>query len=627
MNRYPLWKYLLIIAVVVPGLLYAVPNLYGEDPAVQVLGIRGEKADSALLGRVETALQQASLKYRSSVLDERGIIIRFTDTETQLQAKDVLQKTLGDRYTVALSLMPAVPGWLHALGGQPMYLGLDLRGGVHFLMEVDMPGAIRKAEERYISDLRTNLRESKIRYLTIRHVGEEGMEIRFRDAAERDKGRKYIQDEMRDLQVRDADVGDKPALLATLRPNAVEEIKKFALEQNMTALRNRIDELGVAEPVVQQQGDRRIVIQLPGVQDPAKAKDILGRTATLEIKLVDEEHDASAVASGKVPPGSRLYTMRRGGKILLKNRLIYSGDNIVNASAGIDQRRGGPIVSITLDSRGAAINQRVTGQNINKRMAIIYSETKSDPKVDESGRPVLDAEGRQVFEQRKIEEVITAPVIRDQLGKRFQIEGLDSIDEARDLSLLLRAGALAAPVYIIEERTVGPSLGRDNIEQGFRSVVIGFVVVLIFMAVYYRFFGLVACAALLLNLVLIVAVLSLFQATLTLPGVAGIVLTIGMAVDANVLIYERIREEVRNGNSPQASIHVGYDRALATIVDANITTLIAALVLFNFGTGPIKGFAVTLSVGILTSMFTAIVGSRAIINLTYGGRRVKSLSI
>ncbi|MDX1409824.1 MAG: protein translocase subunit SecD, partial [Saprospiraceae bacterium] len=397
---------------------------------------------------------------------------------------------------------------------------------------------------------------------------------------------------LQDLQLTEHVRGDRPAFLAKLRTEAVAEIKKFALEQNMTALRNRIDELGVAEPVVQQQGDRRIVIQLPGVQDPAKARIIIGRTATLEVKLYDHDHDhQAAFSSGRAPLGSKIYKMRDGSKILLKDRLIYSGDNIVHAAAGIDQTRGGPIVSITLDARGAAINQRITGQNVGKRMAIIYAEVKTDPQFDENGNPVLDKEGRQVMKQENIEEVITAPVIRDQLGKRFQIEGLDSIDEARDLALLLRAGALAAPVHIIEERTVGPSLGKDNIEQGFESVVIGFVLVLIFMMLYYRVFGVVACAALLLNLVLIVAVMSLFQATLTLPGVAGIVLTVGMAVDANVLIFERIREELRNGNSPQASIHVGYDRALATIVDANITTLIAALVLFNFGTGPIKGFA------------------------------------
>ncbi len=627
MNQYPLWKYILIILVVIPGLLYALPNLYGEDPGVQVTGIRSFRVDQVLMDRMQRSLAEADIRWERASLDNKGAKLRFADTEIQLKAKDLLQRELGDNYTVALGLLPTTPNWLAGIGGVPMYLGLDLRGGVHFLMEVDIEGAFKRAEERYVGDLRAALREDKVRYLTVRQIPSGGVEIKFRDLEQRERGRQVIDRELPELELKDANREGKPYLVATISVQEQEDIKKFALDQNMTALRNRVDELGVAEPVVQQQGDRRIVVQLPGVQDTAKAKEILGRTATLEIMMVDEEHDLQAALKGSVPPGSKLLRQRRGGQILLKKRVIYSGDNVVDAAAGIDSRTGGSVVYITLDSRGAAINQRITGKNIGKRMAVVYIEIKQETKRDAGGLPVLDAEGNPVKLKRRVEDVITAPVIRDQLGKRFQIEGLDSIVEAQDLALLLRAGALAAPIEIIEERTVGPSLGQDNIDQGFRSVLIGFLLVLVFMIIYYRLFGAVACAALMINLVLIVAVLSLFQATLTLPGVAGIVLTVGMAVDANVLIFERIREEIANGNSPQASIHVGYDRALSTIVDANITTLIAAIVLFNFGTGPIKGFAITLSIGIVTSMFTAIVGTRGVINLIYGGRRVQRLSI
>ena len=453
------------------------------------------------------------------------------------------------------------------------------------------------------------------------------IEIWLRDASRLPDAQQLIQREFSGLTIDSTQVQGEKRLTVRLSESEVEDLSEFALTQNITALRNRIDELGVAEPVVQRQGDRRIVIQLPGVQDTARAKRILGRTATLEMMLVDEEHSLEAAQNGKTPPGSRLYKMRDGRSILLKKRVIYSGENIADAAASIDTQNGSPIVSITLDAVGSRINQRITGDNIGKRMAVVYIEIRSRTKINADGQAVTDQQGRVVRVKERIEEVITAPVIRDQLGKRFQIEGLDSVTEARDLALLLRAGSLAAPVEIIEERTVGPSLGRANIEQGFLSVIIGFGLVLVFMLLYYRTFGLFANTALGLNLVLIVAVLSMFQATLTLPGVAGIVLTVGMAVDANVLIFERIREELRNGNTPQASIHLGYDRALSTIVDANITTLIAAIVLFNFGTGPIKGFAVTLSIGILTSMFTAIIVTRGLANLMYGRKRVKSLAI
>ncbi|MGB1774450.1 MAG: protein translocase subunit SecD, partial [Arenicellales bacterium] len=479
----------------------------------------------------------------------------------------------------------------------------------------------------YVADLRATLREAKIRYRGIARDGAGGIKITLRSADAAEEALKTIRKELPGLVATADDTGSDEVLSASLAETEIDQLFKFALEQNVTALRNRVDELGVAEPVVQRQGDRRIVVQLPGVQDTARAKRILGRTATLEMMMVDEEHSLEAALGGKVPPGSKIYRFRDDRPILLEKRVIYSGENIVDAAASIDTQSGGPIVSITLDAIGARINQKITGKNIGKRMAVLYIENRSTIRTDADGLPIKDDQGRVLRTQQRIEEVITAPVIRDQLGKRFQIEGLDSVNEARDLALMLRAGSLAAPVEIIEERTVGPSLGQANIDQGFRSVLVGFILVLIFMMIYYRVFGVFANVALALNLVLIVAVLSMLQATLTLPGVAGIVLTVGMAVDANVLIFERIREEIQNGSTPQASIHTGYERALSTIVDANITTLIAAIVLFNFGTGPIKGFAVTLSIGIITSMFTAIVVTRALVNYLYGGKRVKSLAI
>ena len=627
LNRYGWWQWLIIVGVIVPGIFFALPNLFGDDPGIQVRGSRGTDLSSADFDRLKALVAQPGSGLIRGSLDVKGASFRFATPEAQLKARDLFEDEFEDRYTIALTLLPAAPAWFESMSARPMYLGLDLRGGVHFLMEVDMDGAIRRMEERYVADLRSALRTAKVRHRGVRRKSEGGIDITLRNVSDQDKARETILRELPDLELTDVE-GDTPdRVLAHLSQRAKDELSEFALEQNITALRNRIDELGVAEPVVQRQGDRRIVVQLPGVQDTARAKRILGRTATLEMMLVDEEHNVDSAVSGSPPPGSRIFHMRDGRPILLKNRVIYSGDNIVDAAASIDTQTGGPIVSITLDAAGARINQRVTGKNIGKRMAVLYIETRSKIKTDAQGRPKKGPQGRTLRTSQRVEDVITAPVIRDQLGKRFQIEGLDSVTEGQDLALMLRAGSLAAPVEIIEERTVGPSLGQANISQGFRSVVIGFALVLIFMLIYYRTFGLFANAALALNLVLMVAVLSVFQATLTLPGVAGIVLTVGMAVDANVLIFERIREELRNGNSPQASIHMGYNRALSTIVDANITTLIAALVLFNFGTGPIKGFAVTLSIGILTSMFTAIVLTRGLVNFFYGGRRVEKLAI
>ena len=617
MNRYPAWKYLLLIVVMVVGIFYALPNLYGEDPAVQVSPARGAKIDDSIEGLVQTRLADASLQPKRIERGDNNLLVRFDSTDDQLRAADVLREALGDDYVVALNLAPSTPAWLQAINALPMYLGLDLRGGVHFLMEVDMDAAIAKALERYSSDLRTVLRKGKVRYVSIRPSSDR-IVVKFRSAADRERGAELIHEEYRDLELKEVDSKGAAALEVRLSDKEQREIRKLALQQNITTLRNRINELGVAEPVIQQQGDRRVVVQLPGVQDTAAAKRILGATATLEYRAVDTQHDVEAALKGKVPAGSRLYRHRNGQYYLLKNRVIVTGDQIVNARSGFDSQSGTPEVSVTLDSKGARKMLAFTKENVGKPMAVVFIENKSVTRK---------VNGKPVVTNKKVEEIISVATIRGVFGKQFQTTGLDSPQEAHELALLLRSGALAAPIRIIEERTIGPSLGKDNIEQGFQSVVIGFALVLVFMAMYYKVFGLVADLALAVNLVLIVALLSMLQATLTMPGIAGIVLTVGMAVDANVLIFERIREELRNGNSPQASIHAGYAKAFSTIADANITTLIAAVVLFSFGTGPIKGFAVTLSLGIITSMFTAIMGTRAIINLLYGGRRLERLPV
>ena len=487
-NHTPWWKWLIIAVVIVPGAFYALPNLFGDDPGIQLRGARGGTLSTAEFSQIETALVAGGIPPRSAVLDDRGIRLRFDSLDEQLRARDLLEGTLNDSYTVALTLLPAAPTWITDIGALPMYLGLDLRGGVHFLLEVDMDNAVHRAEERYVSDLRSALREGKVRYRSIKREPNGGLSIVLRDSEQADDTARIVRRELPGLLLDDSQ-GAEGVLLARLSDEEKQNLSKFALEQNITALRNRIDELGVAEPVVQRQGDRRIVVQLPGVQDTARAKRILGRTATLEIMLVDEEHSLDAALGGKVPPGSRVYRFRDSQPILLKKRVVYSGDNIVDAAASIDTQSGGPIVSITLDAVGARINQKVTGDNVGKRMAVVYIEMKSTVKTDAEGRPIKNAAGNAIRTKQRLEEVITAPVIRDQLGKRFQIEGLDSVNEARDLALLLRAGSLAAPVDIIEERTVGPSLGKANIDQGFTSVIIGFVLVLIFMAIYYRVSG------------------------------------------------------------------------------------------------------------------------------------------
>ena len=616
MNQYPLWKYLLLVFMLMVGLIYALPNVYGEDPALQISGTRNATLDTAAKDKVISALEAANIPVKTTELKPDQLLIRFNDTETQLKAVDFVKSALGTGYIVALNLAPATPEWLNKMNALPMYLGLDLRGGVHFLMEVDMQAAVEKAIERYSNDLRALLRDARIRYTMIR-AEEQGVRIMFRSEADREQSRTLLHKELPLLVIEDIDA-ENPGLLAKLDEQEIRDIETFALQQNILTLRNRVNELGVAEPVIVQQGSQRIVVQLPGVQDTAEAKRILGATATLEYRAVDAEHDVQIAVAGSVPAGSRLYKDRDGNPILLKKAVIVTGDQIINANSGLDQQSGSPQVSVMLDAKGARSMLKFTKKNVGKPMAVVFIENKSETTL---------VDGVPVKRNRKIEEVISVATIRDVFSKRFQTTGLDSPKEAHELALLLRSGALAAPVNIVEERTIGPSLGKDNIEQGFNSVIIGFLAVLVFMALYYKVFGLVADLALTLNLVLIVAVLSLLQATLTMPGIAGIVLTVGMAVDANVLIFERIREELRNGNSPQASIQAGYEKAFSTIADANITTLIAAVVLLSYGTGAIKGFAVTLAIGIVTSMFTAILGTRAVINLIYGGRRVARLSI
>ena len=621
MNRYPLWKYLLIIAVVAVGSLYALPNLYGKDPALQISATRAAEISELTRFSVEDALAEAGLEHTAMDLGANSLTVRFNDEGAQLKAREVVKEALGQAYTVALNLAPATPGWLRLLGAEPMFLGLDLRGGVHFLMEVDMEAAVAKAEERYVSDIRTQLRDQRIRYKTITRNRGGVLLARFRDDEQRQRGAAEIEDNFPDLEAQrlaaNAEAQEFPLALR-LSESSIKETRRLALQQNITTLRKRVNELGVAEPVIQQQGLERVVVQLPGVQETARAKEILGATATLEFRMTDEEHDVQDALDGRVPAGSKLYHQRNGAPVLLKKQIMLTGDYIIDAAAGFDSISGSPNVSITLDGKGAKRFSDATAEEVGKNMAVVFIENKTE---------TVEKDGKMLKRKETVQEVINIATIREQLGKRFQITGLDSTQESRNLALLLRAGALAAPIEIIEERTVGPSLGQDNIDKGFLSVQIGFVLVLIFMAVWYKAFGLAADVALALNLVLIVALLSMLQATLTLPGIAGIVLTVGMAVDANVLIFQRIREEIKNGNSPQSSIHAGYEKAFTTIADANITTLFAAIVLFSFGTGPIKGFAVTLSLGIVCSMFTAIVVTRSIVNLLYGGKKLDKLTI
>ena len=621
MNRYPIWGYLALTAVILIGALYAIPNLYPEDPSVQISHDSGS-LPADLKQRVESILSLNEMEAKQiEVNQQQQLLLRFDNTELQLQAADELKSGLNSEHIVALNLAPAVPAWLRAVNASPMSLGLDLRGGVHFLLQVDMTAAVSKALDRYEADFRSVLRENKVRYISVKHNGDV-LNATFKDEESYQQGLDALKENFRlDLDFTKIKAERGITLVAAFKLAAQQELQNFALQQNITTLRKRVNELGVAEPVIQRQGTDRIVVQLPGVQDTARAKELLGATATLEFRLVDEQGDAfAAESSGNTPIGDKLYDERNGTPVLLKSRVMLSGEYITDAASGIDQDTATPAVFITLDGKGSRLFSKVTGDNIKRLMAVVFIESKTEYFKDE--------QGQLQSRSRKVEEVINIARIQDQLSKRFQITGLDTSREARKLALLLRAGALAAPMNIIEERTVGPSLGQQNIDQGKNSVVLGMLLVMILMVLYYRVFGLVANVALITNLVLIIAILSMIPgATLTLPGIAGIVLTVGMAVDANVLIFERIREELSNGNSPQASIHAGYAKALSTIADANVTTLLAAIVLFTFGTGPIKGFAVTLSIGILCSMFTAILVTRALINLYYGRKQAPSLAI
>jgi preprotein translocase subunit SecD len=608
MNRFPLWKNALIAIVMVLGVVYTVPNLFGEVPAVQVLPARaGVKADAALMGSVEEALKAGGVSPQSVVRDERSIRVRLASTDEQLKSRDVLQQALGGNFIVALALQSASPEWLSSIRALPMYLGLDLRGGVHFLLEVDMKTAITKAVERNQNELRGSLREARVSYGGISRQGDD-LVLRFKDDDARSKARALIEKDFRGVSMRDDAVGDDLRLVLSLTPAELKRIEEASLQQNITTLRNRVNELGVAEPIVQQQGAARVVVQLPGVQDTAKAKDILGRTATLELRMVDEEHsDPGALAAaqaGQVPFGDDFVTDREGRPYVVKKQVYLTGENIADAQPGFDGQSGQPAVHINLDGKGARIFKQVTRENVGKRMAMLLVE-----------------KGRS--------EVVTAPVIRTEIaGGRVQISGAMNTEEARDIALLLRAGSLAAPMEIVEERTVGPSLGADNISRGINSTLYGFAAIVVFMVIYYLAFGAISSVALASNLFLLIALLSLLQATLTLPGIAAIALTLGMAIDANVLINERIREELRNGNSPAASIVAGYDRAFDTILDSNITSLIAGLALLAFGSGPVRGFAVVHCLGILTSMFSAVLVSRALVNLVYGRqKRIARLSI
>ena len=617
LNQYPSWKYVLLIVVLAVGSIYALPNIYGSDPAIQISALRNSTVDTEVESKALEILKAENITLRRSVLDKNGLLLRFEGVEQQLKAADSIRDALGENYTVALNLAPATPSWLRDMNAQPMYLGLDLRGGLHFLMEVDTELVLRQAMESNANDIRAALRKKKIRYLSVRDSKEQ-VTVKLRSEELRDKAMSAVRSELQDLELTGYEEAGAFYFSAALKKTALLTLKKSALQQNVTTLRNRVNELGVAEPVIQQQGDNRIVIQLPGIQDSARAKRILSATATLEFRLVDVNTSPQDAVEGRVPPTARLYRDREGAAVVLKKRLIITGDRITNASSGFDSESNSPMVSITLDGAGARVMAQTTKKNLKKPMAVVFIEHKESSKM---------VDGKRERVTRKVEEVINVATIQGVFSKRFQITGLDDGNEARNLALLLRAGALAAPIRIIEERTIGPSLGADNIAQGLNSVVIGMICVLFFMMFWYKGFGVVANVALVVNLVLIVAVLSMLQATLTLPGIAGIVLTVGMAVDANVLIFERIREEIAVGNTPQSSIHAGYDKALSTIMDANITTLIAAVVLYIFGTGPIKGFAITLSIGIITSMFTAIMGTRAIINLSVGGKKIEKLSI
>ena len=604
----------MLIVVIFVGLLYALPNIYGEDPAVQITGARGVAASETTLVQVRNVLEKDNIASKSIALENGAILARFKDPDIQLRAREALMAELGDKYVVALNLAPATPAWLAMLNAEPMKLGLDLRGGVHFLMEVDMDTALGKLQEQTMDTLRSELREKGIPYAAIRKLDNNGVEVRFRDDAARDQAISYMAPRQRDLVL---SANGSNTLKATMTDARLSEAREYAVQQNITILRNRVNQLGVAEPLVQRQGADRIVVELPGIQDTARAKEILGATATLEFRLVNTNADATAAANGRVPGDSEVKYTREGQPVVLYKRVILTGDHITDSTSSTDEYNQ-PQVNISLDSAGGTAMSNFTKDSIGKPMATLFVEYKDSGKKDANGRSVLV----------KQEEVINVANIQSRLGNSFRITGISNPNEARQLSLLLRAGALIAPIQIVEERTIGPTLGQQNITQGLEACLWGLVASIVFMVVWYRKFGLIASTALMANLVLIVGVMSLLPgATLTMPGIAGIVLTLAVAVDANVLINERIKEELKNGRSIQQAIHEGYKGAFSSIVDANVTTLITAIILYAVGTGSIKGFAITTAIGVATSMFTAIVGTRAIVNLLYGGKRINKLSI
>ncbi|MDI9817599.1 MULTISPECIES: protein translocase subunit SecD [unclassified Legionella] len=614
-NKYPLWKNIALIIVVIIGLIYAIPNLYSEDPAVQISSQSPANMEQ-LKEEVDMLLKEAKISYNSAALSDERLEIRFASTDTQLLARDVIKNGIGSQYTVALNLAPATPAWFSRIGAEPMKQGLDLRGGVHFLLEVDVDSVISRRFEGLMKNIGQDLREAGIRYTGIRYIAEKGIDIRFRNDEIMEAALKEIRGKYPDLIISKSNA--TYSALVALSPTELNNTRQNTIDQTMGILRNRVNELGVGEAVVQQQGATRVAVDLPGIQDAARAKQILGGTATLQFYMVDHENDAQvAKQTGVVPVNSKLYMMD-DHPILLKRQVVLSGDSITSAVSSFDQQTATPAVQVQLGGGGESLFTKVTRENIGKRMAIVFVETKTTTQM------VNGVEQRRT--QRE-ERVISAPVIQSALGNNFQITGLSDSKEASNLALLLRAGALPAVIYPVEERTVGPSLGKENIHRGMVSLAVGLGLILVLMLVYYRFFGFVANIALFLNLILLSALLSIIGTTLTLPGIAGFVLTVGMAVDANVLIYERIREELRNGLSPQAAVYAGYDKAFSTIVDANITTLIVGVVLFAIGTGPVRGFAVILSLGLLTSMLTSITYTRAIVNWYYGGRNVKKLSI
>lgn len=617
-NRYPHWKYALLIVITILGFIYAMPNLFGEDPAIQITASSKEATvDKTTVDKIKIILTKAKIKQKLLALEDKNILIRFYSTDDQLKAQDLIKQAIGTHYTVAINIAPATPHWLEALSATPMKYGLDLRGGVHFLLDVDIKSVIARREEGIIKNIGQELRKARIRYTGLSRFKKNGIFLRFKTIIARNNAYTLVKKNYPNLLLTKQDKNARFSLIAQMSPSELNNINQYTIEQTMSILRNRVNELGVGEAVVQRQGATRVAVDLPGIQDAARAKQILGGTATLEFRMVDQENDPQTAQRGMVPISSKLYQYE-GRPLLLKNQVILSGDSITSAMATYDQQTGLPAVSIQLGGGGESLFNRTTRQNIGKLMSIVYVETKVQTRI---------VNKKPVRKSRKVERVISVATIQSALGTNFQITGLSDANESRNLALLLRAGALPAAIYPVQERIVGPSLGMENIKRGIISLEIGMGLILILMVLYYRLFGVIADIALMMNLVLLVAILSLINATLTLPGIAGIVLTIGMAVDANVLIYERIREELRNGMTPQAAIYAGYERAFSTIVDANVTTLIVAIVLFTLGTGPVKGFAVTLSIGLLTSMITSIAFTRAMVNQIYGARMVKQLSI